>query len=66
MKYYNTKQIFLIPSFVIKEKEVLKINRFLELLEKSGVCDFLKSITDKELAKGGRPSYNQYNLLQAF
>lgn len=63
MKYYNTKQIFLIPSFVIKEKEVLKINRFLELLEKSGVCDFLKSITDKELEKGGRPSYNQYNLL---
>ena len=64
MSYYNTRQTFFILSSTIKVEEIEKINKFLQLLEKSGVCDLLKSLVihDKK-NKGGRPGYNIYNML---
>ena len=66
MSYYNTRQSFFILSSTIKVEETRKIDKFLGLLEKSGVCDLLKSkIVHDDLDKGGRPSYNIYNMLAA-
>lgn len=66
MSYYNTRQSFFILSSTIKVEETVKIDKFLRLLDKSGVCDFLKSkIVHGDLTKGGRPSFNVYNLLAA-
>ena len=63
MSYYNTRQIFMICSSTIKVEETKKIDRFLNLLSNSGVCDLLKTFISREVSKGGRPSYNPYNLL---
>lgn len=39
-----------------------KLDMFLSLLEKSGVCELIKNeLITKEL--GGRPNYNPYDLL---
>ena len=66
MSYYNIRQSFFILSSTIKVEETQKIDRFLRLLEKSGVCDLLKSkIVHDDLNKGGRPSFNVYNMLAA-
>ncbi len=63
MSYYNIKQLFWIcPSTSIPE-EIKKIDKFLALLSKSGVCDLLKETINREIGKGGRPTYNPYNLL---
>ena len=66
MSYYNIRQSFFILSSTIKVEETQKIDRFLQLLDKSGVCDLLKKqmIHDEE-NKGGRPGYNIYNMLAA-
>ena len=63
MTYYNTRQTFFICSSTIKVEETNKIDKFLNLLSKSGVCDLLKETIDHEDSKGGRPTYNPYNLL---
>ena len=42
MRYYSTRQTFLIISSTIKVEETKKIDKFLELLDKSGVCDLIK------------------------
>jgi len=50
----------------MKVEETQKIDRFLQLLDKSGVCDLLKSkMVHDDINKGGRPSYNVYNMLVA-
>lgn len=50
----------------MKVEETQKIDRFLQLLDKSGVCDLLKSkMIHDDINKGGRPSYNVYNMLAA-
>ena len=63
MTYYNTRQVFFICSSTIKAEETKKIDKFLNLLSKSGVCDLLKETINHEYSKGGRPTYNPYNLL---
>lgn len=66
MGYYNTRQTFFILSSTIKVEETKKIDKFLELLDKSGVCDLLNNqISHDDKSKGGRPSYNVYNMLAA-
>ena len=44
------------------DDELIKINKFLHLLSKSGVGDIIKNYI-KSNPKGGRPQYNQYNML---
>ncbi len=64
MSYYNTRQSFFILSSTIKVEETEKIDKFLALLDKSGVCDLLKEqmiYDDKN--KGGKHGYNVYNML---
>lgn len=66
MSYYNTRQSFFILSSTIKVEETRKIDKFLGLLDKSGVCDLLKlKIVHEEINKGGRPGFNIYNMLAA-
>ncbi len=66
MRYYSTRQTFLIVSSSIKVEETKKIDKFLELLDKSGVCDLIKKqVIHDERNKGGRPGYNVYNMLAA-
>ena len=66
MSYYNTRQTFFILSSSIKVEEIEKIDRFLQLLDKSGVCDLLKKLViHDEENKGGRPGYNIYNMFAA-
>lgn len=66
MNYYNIRQSFFILSSTIKVEETQKIDKFLRLLEKSGVCNLLhEKIVREEKDKGGRPGYNSYNLLAA-
>jgi len=44
-------------------EQMAKINKFLSLLSDSGVCDLLKSQTNKNEKNGGRPTVDPYNLL---
>jgi transposase len=50
------------PSYTIDVKEQAKIDRFLQLLNRSGVAQILDSVKDKNTNMGGRPCYNIYNL----
>ena len=64
MRYYSTRQTFLIVSSTIKVEETKKIDKYLEVLDKSGVCDLIREkVIHDEKNKGGRPGYNVYNML---
>ena len=66
MGYYNTMNTFFVDCYTSNVEQSQKIDKFLFLLDKSGVCDYLeKEIRKNEPLedKGGRPSYNPYNLL---
>lgn len=66
MNYYNARQTFLIRSSTIKAEKTKKIDKFLELLDKSGVCDLInEQVIRDERRKIGRPGYNVYNMLVA-
>ena len=55
MSYYNTRQSFFILSSTIKVEETEKIDKFLALLDKSGVCDLLnEQMIHDDKNKGGR------------
>lgn len=64
MNYFNTKQGFLISSFSLEKKEVEKIDKFLNFIDKSEVLKQIES-EEKDQIKGGRPNYNQSNLFAA-
>lgn len=63
MPNFTTRKIFLVPSFNLDVKEEEKMYRFLLLLEKSNVLKLLPKRSEMDLLKGGRPSYNDCNLL---
>lgn len=64
MKYYTIRKTFLIPSYAINKNEVEQIDKFLKLLDESGVCEMLKSKEEKRKSeKGGRPTYCEYDML---
>ena len=66
MSYYTTRQTFFILFSTIKVEETKKIDKFLALLDRSGVCDLIKKqVIHDEKNKGGRPEYNVYNMLAA-
>lgn len=62
MKYYTIRKTFFIPSYTINKKEAEQIDKFIELIDKSGVCEILKT-DEKSKEKGGRPTYNPYDML---
>ena len=62
MLYFNTGKIFLVPSFDIEVKEQEKIERFLALLDNSGVGKIIDKYIKYNTSKGGRPGYNYCHL----
>ena len=63
MKYFTIKrQLFLVPQANIVE-EYEKIDRFMDVLEKSGIAKIIKSVNQREKICKGRIGYNPYNLL---
>ena len=62
MSYFNTGRLFLVPSFDIEVQEQEKIERFLTLLDNSGVAAVISKYIKNESSKGGRPGYNYYHL----
>ena len=66
MGYYSTMSTFFVDCYTTNVEQSKKIDKFLSLLDESGVCDFLKKEIKKNEPledKGGRPTYNPYNLL---
>lgn len=62
MSYFNTRRLFLVPSFDIEVQEQVKIERFFTLLDNSGVAVVISKYIKNETSKGGRPGYNYYHL----
>ena len=68
MKYYNTMTTFFVDCYTSNVEQSKKIDNFLSLLDKSGVCYLLEKeikIFESNIDKGGRPTYNPYNILAA-
>lgn len=62
MPYFNTGKIFLVPSFDLEVQEQQKIERFLTLLDNSGVGKIIDKYIKNNTLKGGRRGYNYYRL----
>ncbi len=62
MSYFNTKRLFLVPSFDIEVQEQEKIEKFLMLLDNSGVSNVISKYINNNTSKGGRSGYNYYRL----
>lgn len=62
MPNFNTGKIFLVPSFDLEVQEQQKIERFLSLLDNSGVGKIIDKYIKNNTSKGGRPGYNYYRL----
>ncbi len=67
MGYYTIRKVFFVDCYTSNVEQSQKIDKFLSLLDKSGVCDLLnEAIKEKQkndTDKGGRPSHNPYNML---
>ena len=67
MGYYTIRKIFFVDCYTSNVEQSQKIDKFLELLDKSGVCDLLNSLIKEkqknDTDKGGRPTHNPYNML---
>ena len=61
MPYFIMKKVFLFPSFDISEKERLKLDTFLLILEESGVGSIIRNAISKDTISGRKP-YNPYRL----
>lgn len=62
MPYFSTERIFLVPSLDLEVKEKTKIDKFLVLLDKSGVGEIISKYINNNTSSGGRPGYNYYRL----
>ena len=62
MAYFTTRKQFLMPSFDPEAKEREKLDKFLAMLERSGVGEVLQRTKDDLKPEGGRPRFNRYNM----
>ena len=62
MPYFNTGKIFLVPSLDLDVKEREKMDKFLALLDGSGVGGIIGKYIKSNTPSGGRPGYNYYRL----
>jgi len=62
MNYFTTRETYLFPSFGLDVKEQEKLDRFLLLLDRSGVSELFPLKDMNELRTGGRPHYSYYDL----
>ena len=66
MEYYTTMKTFFVDCYTSNVEQSRKIDKFLKLLSKSGVCDLINNIQKQKIKideLGGRPSINPYNML---
>ncbi len=65
MKYFTIKrEIFLVPTTIMLE-EYKKIDKFMNLLEKSNVSKIIKNVKSTDKACKGRNGYDSFNLFAA-
>ena len=62
MPYFNTGKTFLVPSLDLDVKEREKMDRFLALLDGSGVGGVIDRYIKNNTPLGGRPGYDYYRL----
>ena len=62
MGYFNTRKMFLTPSFELNVEEEAKLLKFLLFLENSNVSSIINKYIENNKGKGGRPNVNYYNL----
>jgi len=60
--YFNTRKMFLTPSFELNVEEEAKLLKFLLFLENSNVSSIINKYIESNKRKGGRPNVNYYNL----
>lgn len=65
MNNYITKSNFLVDCYASIAEQAEKIDKFIDLLEDSGVFEFIKENTNisDNVEQGGRPRYSPYRLL---
>lgn len=63
MSNFTTRQEFLFFSYTMLQNEQEKIDKFLKLLEKSGVCKLINKHQNSNRIKGGRPLTNACDIL---
>ena len=62
MSYFIMQQLFLDIPFTLSKEQMTKINKFLVLLEDSGVGEIIWRNINKKNSRGGRPNLNPYRL----
>lgn len=60
--YFNTRKMFLTPSFELNVEEEAKLLKFLLFLENSNVSSIINKYIESNKGKDGRPNVNYYNL----
>lgn len=65
MAYFTTRKQFLMPSFDPEAKEREKLDKYLAMLERSGIGKVLQETKADQKFEGGRPSFNRYNMFAA-
>ncbi len=63
MNYYSTHKPFFVFCYSSDVEQYKKIDKFLDLLSRSGACKIIENEIKKEDDKGGRRPVNPYNLL---
>lgn len=62
MPYFTIEKQYLFIPFELKVKQKESLNRFLSMLEKSGVGDLIQKYVKNDTELGGRPNCNYYRL----
>ena len=62
MPYFNIHKLFLVDNYELPLKEKEKIDKFLQILDDSGIAKFFLPIIRKDKSKGGRPTANPFKL----
>lgn len=62
MPYFTIEKQYLFIPFELKVKQKESLNRFLSMLEKSGIGDLIQKYVKNDTELGGRPNCNYYRL----
>ena len=65
MPYFTIEKQYLFIPFELKVKQKESLNRFLSMLEKSGVGDLIQKYVKNDTEVGGRPNCNYHRLFAA-
>ncbi len=62
MSYFTTEKVFIVPSFDPLKEERERLERFMLLLDRSGVGEIISKYVKYKGPKGGRPNVNYHRL----